>query len=464
MSAGHILVVDDEPGMLKYLQTVLELDSYRVTTATNGTEALEKVQRCNPDLVLLDVVMPGADGLETLQRIREARPSTKVVMLSCVRDTRKVAQAMRLGAQDYLSKPVQKEEMEEVLRFCLENTDPASPGAGEAIEVSQGVYFFSATPQMRQLRAQAMQVARFDFPVLLLGESGTGKEVLAHLIHKYSDRSHRTFLKVNCAAVPSELLESELFGYEPGAFTGANKSKPGKFELCNKGTLLLDEIGEMSPALQAKLLQVLQDGQFSRLGGRTTIRVDVRVLAATNINMPQAIAQKTFREDLYYRLNSFVLRMPSLRERRDEIPMMLRHFVIHLADRYACAPLSVSPRLVEACENYDWPGNIRELENFVKRYLVLGDELAAIAELQKGSAYDTHNALAVSIEEKPPQPQPDLKEMVRSLKNDAEMEVIAQVLEETAWNRKRAASKLNISYKALLYKIRQYDIRPRQVG
>ncbi len=172
---------------------------------------------------------------------------------------------------------------------------------------------------MRQLRAHAMQVAKFDFPVLILGESGTGKEVLAHLIHKYSDRAHRTFLKVNCAAVPSELLESELFGYEPGAFTGANKAKPGKFELCNKGTLLLDEIGEMSPALQAKLLQVLQDGQFSRLGGRNTVKVDVRVLAATNINMPQAIAQKTFREDLYYRLNSFVLRMPSLRERKEEI-------------------------------------------------------------------------------------------------------------------------------------------------
>ena len=385
MSAGHILVVDDEPSMLRYLQTVLELDSYRVSTASNGLEAVEKVQRETPDLVLLDMVMPGADGLETLQRIREARPSTKVVMLSCVRDTRKVAQAMRLGAQDYLSKPVQKEEMDEVLRFCMENTEPGGPGAGEAIEVSEGVYFFSATPQMRQLRAHAMQVARFDFPVLLLGESGTGKEVLAHLIHKYSDRSHRTFLKINCAAMPSELLESELFGYEPGAFTGANKSKPGKFELCNKGTLLLDEIGEMSPALQAKLLQVLQDGQFSRLGGRNTVQVDVRVLAATNINMPQAIAQKTFREDLYYRLNSFVLRMPSLRERREEIPMMLRHFMIHLADRYACAPLSISPRLVEACENYPWPGNIRELENFVKRYLVLGDEAAAIAELQHGN-------------------------------------------------------------------------------
>lgn len=465
MSTGHILVVDDEPSMLRYLQTVLELGSYRVTTASNGLEAVEKVQRDSPDLVLLDMVMPGADGLETLQRIRETRPSTKVVMLSCVRDTRKVAQAMRLGAQDYLSKPVQKEEMDEVLRFCLENTDPAAPGAGEAIEVSQGVYFFSATPQMRQLRGQAMQVAKFDFPVLILGESGTGKEVLAHLIHKYSDRAHRTFLKVNCAAVPSELLESELFGYEPGAFTGANKAKPGKFELCNKGTLLLDEIGEMSPALQAKLLQVLQDGQFSRLGGRSTVKVDVRVLAATNINMPQAIAQKTFREDLYYRLNSFVLRMPSLRERKEEVPMMLRHFMIRLADRYACAPLSLSQRLLEACENYPWPGNIRELENFVKRFLVLSDEAVAIAELQRGTSRGTAEpGTVISMEEKKAQQQPDLKEMVRNLKNGAEMEVIAQVLEETAWNRKRAATKLNISYKALLYKIRQYDIRPRQAG
>ena len=280
MSTGHILVVDDEPSMLRYLQTVLELDSYRVSTASNGLEAVEKVQRDGPDLVLLDMVMPGADGLETLQRIRETRPSTKVVMLSCVRDTRKVAQAMRLGAQDYLSKPVQKDEMDEVLRFCLENTDPAEPAAGEAIEVSEGVYFFSATTQMRQLRAQAMQVAKYDFPVLILGESGTGKEVLAQLIHKYSDRSHRTFLKVNCAAVPSELLESELFGYEPGAFTGANKSKPGKFELCNKGTLLLDEIGEMSPALQAKLLQVLQDGQFSRLGAREAKACEARSCSA----------------------------------------------------------------------------------------------------------------------------------------------------------------------------------------
>jgi DNA-binding NtrC family response regulator len=457
VSAAHILVVDDEPGMRRYLQTVLELDSYRVSTAANGEEALSKIQRDQPDVVILDMVMPGPDGLETLRRIRESRPTTKVVMLSCVRDTRKVAMAMRLGAQDYLSKPVQKEEMDDVLRFCLDNAVPAAPGAAEVIEVVQGVYFFAATAQMRQIRGQALQVARFDFPVLLLGESGTGKEVLARLIHKYSERSQRTFLKVNCAAMPSELLESELFGYEPGAFTGAVKAKPGKFELCNKGTILLDEIGEMSPALQAKLLQVLQDGQFSRLGGRHSVKVDVRVLAATNINMAEAITNKTFREDLYYRLSSFVMSMPSLRQRKEEIPMMLRHFMIQVAERYACPLLPLSPRLVRACENYHWPGNVRELENFVKRYLVLGDEDAAIAELERNSEgrLETENLARSET------PRPDLKQMVKTLKNGAEMEAIAQALEENGWNRKRAAAVLNISYKALLYKIRQYDIRPR---
>ena len=457
MSAGHILVVDDEPGMRRYLQTVLELDAYKVSTASNGEEAIDKVLRDRPDVVLLDMVMPGPDGLATLKRIRETRPTTKVVMLSCVRDTRKVAMAMRLGAHDYLSKPVQKEEMDDVLRFCLDNPGPAAPGAGEAIEVIQGVYFFAATEQMRQIRAQAMQVARFDFPVLLLGESGTGKEVLARLINKYSDRAHRTFLKVNCAAMPSELLESELFGYEPGAFTGAIKAKPGKFELCNKGTILLDEIGDMSPALQAKLLQVLQDGQFSRLGGRHPVKVDVRVLAATNINVAESIANKTFREDLYYRLSSFVMSMPSLRQRREEIPMMLRHFMMQVAERYACPLLPISLRLAKACESYSWPGNIRELENFVKRYLVLGDEQAAIAELEQHVVPELTTLNATRVE---PQ-SPDLKQMVKSLKNDAEMEAIGNALEESRWNRKHAASVLNISYKALLYKIRQYDIRPR---
>ncbi len=456
MSAGHILIVDDEPSLRKYLQTSLELDSYQVSTAATGEEAVDKVRQKPPDVVLLDLVMPGWDGLETLKRIRKASPLSRVVMISCVRDTRKVAQAMRLGAQDYLSKPIQKEEMDEVLRFCLQHSASGSMAAGQAVDLGGGVLFFSATPQMQALRAQATQVARFDFPVLLLGESGTGKEVLAHLIHKSSARANRVFLKVNCAAVPNDLLESELFGYEPGAFTGANKSKPGKFELCNKGTLLLDEIGEMSPALQAKLLQVLQDGQFCRLGARSSVQVDVRVLAATNINMTEAIAERRFREDLYYRLSSFVLRMPALRERKEEIPMMLRHFLLRVAERYACPILPISPRLLSACENYSWPGNIRQLENFVKRYLVLGDEDSAIRELEDET---NRPDLAKAVAQ-----QPDFKEMVRTVKSGAEVEAISNALEDTGWNRKRAALMLNLSYKALLYKIRQYDIHPRPLA
>ena len=235
---------------------------------------------------------------------------------------------------------------------------------------------------MRKLRSQAALVANVDIPVLMLGESGTGKEVMARLIHKLSPRAHRTFLKVNCAAVPADLLESELFGYEAGAFTGANHAKPGKFELCNKGTIMLDEIGEMPPSLQAKLLHVLQDQQFSRLGGRSVIKVDVRILAATNINIPEALANKRLREDLYYRLNAFTLQIPPLRERKEEIPILLKHFMTQLSEQYARAPLPYSPEMLQACAIYSWPGNLRELGNFVKRYLVLGDEKLAINELK----------------------------------------------------------------------------------
>ena len=207
------------------------------------------------------------------------------------------------------------------------------------------------------------------------------KKFWRRLIHKLSPRAHRTFLKVNCAAVPADLLESELFGYEPGAFTGATHAKPGKFELCNKGTILLDEIGEMPPLLQAKLLHVLQDQQFSRLGSRSVIKVDVRILAATNINIPEALATKRLREDLYYRLNAFTLSLPPLRDRKEEIPILLKHSMTRMAERYARTPLPLSPNLLQACQNHSWPGNLRELNNFLKRYLILGDESLAVSEL-----------------------------------------------------------------------------------
>src|SRR5437868_930686 len=378
---ANILLVDDEPGMLRYIRTLLEVDEHKVQTARTGEEALEHVQKgYQPDLVLLDLLMPGIDGLQTLEQLRKLRPGLKVVMLSCVNDTRKVVQAMRLGAVDYLTKPFQKAELDAVIGLCV-GTAKGDTYAGDIEELCDDVFFVAASPAMKKIRSQAALVANVDIPVLLLGESGTGKEVLGRLIHKLSQRAHRTFLKVNCAAVPADLLESELFGYEAGAFTGATHPKPGKFELCNKGTILLDEIGEMPPLLQAKLLHVLQDQQFSRLGSRSVIKVDVRILAATNINIPEALATKRLREDLYYRLNAFTLSLPPLRDRKEEIPILLKHSMSRMAERYARAPLPLSPNLLQACQNHSWPGNLRELNNFLKRYLILGDESLAVTEL-----------------------------------------------------------------------------------
>jgi len=456
--SANILLVDDEPGMLRYIRTLLEVDDHKVQTATTGEEAIQQVQKgLQPDLVLLDLLMPGIDGLQTLEQLRHLRPGLKVVMLSCVSDTRKVVQAMRLGATDYLTKPFQKAELDSVISQCV--GAKGETYAGDVEELCDDVFFVAASPAMKKIRSQAGLVANVEIPVLLLGESGTGKEVLARLIHKLSPRAHRTFLKVNCAAVPADLLESELFGYEAGAFTGATHSKPGKFELCNRGTILLDEIGEMPPLLQAKLLHVLQDQQFSRLGSRSVVKVDVRILAATNVNIPEALASKRLREDLYYRLNAFTLLLPPLRERKEEIPILLKHFMSRMSESYARPPLPLSAAMLEACLRHPWPGNLRELSNFVKRYLVLGDESLAVSELQPrpdsggGTHIDSTGRVVAGTEG-----AGGLKSLGRSAKDEAEAEAIARALDETNWNRKQAAARLQISYKALLYKIRQYGI------
>jgi len=453
--AVNILLVDDEPGMLRYIRTLLEVEDYTVQTASTGEEALQQIEKgLRPDLVLLDLLMPGIDGLQTLEQLRQRVPGLKVVMLSCVSDTRKVVQAIRLGAQDYLTKPFQKAELTTVIDQCLGKNQQNLPG--EVEELYDDVFFVAASPAMRKIRSQAALVANVDIPVLMLGESGTGKEVVARLIHKLSPRAHRTFLKVNCAAVPGDLLESELFGHEAGAFTGATHAKPGKFELCNKGTILLDEIGEMPALLQAKLLHVLQDQTFSRLGSRSVIKVDVRILAATNINIPEALASKRLREDLYYRLNAFTLQLPPLRERKEEIPILLKHFMSRMAEQYARPPLPLSPGMLQACQDYSWPGNLRELNNFIKRYLVLGDEKLAIQELQPRA--DTPGARAEAAHSPAEANTGGLKSVARGAKDEAEAEAIRQALDQTNWNRKQAAALLQISYKALLYKIRQYGI------
>jgi two-component system response regulator AtoC len=471
MSAlSHILVVDDDPAILRFMKDVLELEGYLVSTAVSGLDALKKVQDGPKlDLVFLDLVMPGLDGIEVLQQLRVIDPRLKVAFLSCASDTHKVAEAIRLGAQDYLTKPLVWHEMNRVIRRCLssDHAELTESPASCVEDLGNGKFFLAVSPALCKIRSQIDLLAKVPVAVLLLGETGTGKEVLAHLIHKVSPRANRPFLKVNCAAVPAELLESELFGYEPGAFTGAVQAKPGKFELCNKGTIFLDEIGEMPPSVQAKLLHVLEDQKFCRLGSNSLIQVDVRVIAATNMDIQGAMTTHSFRPDLYYRLNAFILRVPPLRERKEEIPFLLRHLVGILSERYARPPLPFGRTLIEACMNHSWPGNVRELENFVKRYLVLGDESLAIEEL-RAAAPDVALALPNHLpqdfasgadESVNKEALNGLKWLAHGAIEEAEAKAIATALKQTNWNRTRAAAVLEISYRALLYKIRRYDIQ-----
>jgi two-component system response regulator AtoC len=450
---------------------MLGRSSCRTEEWASGGEAIARVHRTpTPDLVLLELGNENGVGLQTLQQLRSTRPELAVVVLSASGNTKQVVEAIRLGAQDYLNVPLQQLELQQVLlRNLTPKISAAIPtGTGETVEeVDEGEFFVAASPSMRKVRIQAELLANIDAPVLILGESGTGKEVTAHLIHKLSSRSQRKFLKVNCAALPGELLESELFGYERGAFTGAMRTKPGKFELCDKGTILLDEVAEMSANLQAKLLHVLQDKQFFRLGGETTIEVDVRMLAATNVNIHQAIAERKLREDLYYRLSAFTITLPPLRERQEEIPLLLRHFMGRMATQYSRSPLQFSPAIIDACLHYLWPGNLRELENFVKRYLVMGDEAMALSELQTSAGHTlvpveipavATNLQLEIIRAKGEAHPPQLKSVLRTLKDETELHAITRALEETHWNRKRAARLLKISYRGLLYKIRQHGI------
>jgi two-component system, NtrC family, response regulator AtoC len=454
--APHVAVLDSNPAILDYIRRILA-DSCQLSLFSQPSELIACVGRQPaPDLVLMDWLTAenntGVHSLGMLKRILDSSPSLPVVMLSCSADLKEVVQATRMGAADIILKPFTTSDIESAIQHLI-TADQPSEEAFHETPLDENNSFVRSSKRMLEIEHQCTLVARTEIPVLILGESGTGKEIAAMFIHKMSARSQRSFLKVNCAAMPLDLLESELFGYEQGAFTGAVKAKPGKFEICNYGTIFLDEIGEMAPPLQAKLLQVLQDGTFSRLGSRNTVRVDVRVIAATNINIKAAIAQKTFREDLYYRLNGFSVCMPPLRERRVEIPILTNYFMRRISAKFERKPLPVSSALMQALCGYSWPGNLRELENTIKRYVVLADEQAIIEELNPGRGSDEFR------------PSSDgeanlggLKRLVRGLKDDAESAVIAQTLEGTGWNRKAAAIDLKISYKALLYKIKQYNL------
>ncbi len=455
-----ILIVDDEPSIRKYLQTLLEVDGFDVDAVSSGKEALARVGNGErPDFIILDVLMPEIDGLETLRQLMQMDRSLNILMLSCSNEVTTVVEAIRIGALDYLTKPFEKPELDAAFLKCRQKKELRTENQAlrEYCEaLTEDISFLAASPQMLKIRQQILQIAPVDVPVFLSGESGVGKEVIARMIHLRSLRRQQAFVKVNCAALPGELLESELFGYEQGAFTGAVRAKPGKFELAHKGTIFLDEIAEMSPHLQAKLLHVLQDGQYSRLGARAVVNVDVRVLAATNMNVKEAMKTGRFREDLYYRLNVLSIHIPPLRERTAEIPLLFRHFLAKYSEKYQKAAPEPSKHLLEAALRYPWPGNLRELENFVKRYVILEDDEGSFRELLEMTGQQQR---VVPREETTAAPKEQgLKALVRGLKDEAEMEAIADALEKTNWCRKDAARMLGISYKALLYKMRAFNL------
>ncbi|HYL10224.1 MAG TPA: sigma-54 dependent transcriptional regulator [Candidatus Acidoferrales bacterium] len=454
-----IMVVDDEPSIRKYLQTLLEVEGYGISTVASGKEALEKIgEGERPDLIILDVLMPEMNGLETLKQIMQIDRTLNVIMLSCSNEVGTVVEAIRLGAHDYLTKPFEKTELDAAMLKCRQKKQLQAENQAlreYCDQLTEDLSFLAASPQMVRIRQQILQIAPVDVPVFICGESGVGKEVVARMIHMRSSRRNLPFVKVNCAALPGELLESELFGFEQGAFTGAVRAKPGKFELANKGTIFLDEIAEMSTHLQAKLLHVLQDHQYSRLGGRHMVDVDVRVLAATNVEVQEAMKSGRFREDLYYRLNVLSINVPPLRERAAEIPLLFRHFLTKYSEKFNKEAAQPSRHLLEAAVRYPWPGNLRELENFVKRYVIFEDDEGSLRELLEMAAARQRT----SPREEPALPREQgLKALVRGLKDEAETEAIADALEKTRWCRKDAAKMLGISYKALLYKMRQFNL------
>ncbi len=441
-------VVDDDDGARGYLEDFLSSRGYEVEGVDSGEQVMRRLAASHaPSLLLLDIRMPHLGGLDVLEQLDRAGRRIPSIVLSGVDQVSTVVKAMRYGASDYLVKPFDEAELENAIEKTLAERGGADPcDFGASAEVA----FPSSNRRMQHIRSICDQVARTDVPILIMGESGAGKEVLARYIHSQSERGE-TFLKVNCAALPMDLLESELFGHERGAFTGAMREKPGKFELAGQGTIMLDEIAEMHPLLQAKLLHVLQDGEYARLGGTRSLRSEARIIAASNKRLENLVAAGTFREDLFFRLNVITIDVPPLRDRPEDLLPLIHRFVELYRVKYKSAIRRLPEELEQAYARYHWPGNVRQLENSVKRYLILPDLQHALAELHKPAP-----AREAAAPEKL-----SLKELSAVAAEKAEKEIILRTLEEVNWNRKQAARQLNICYKSLLNKLRRWQLGSR---
>jgi len=511
---ASIAVVDDDSGFAGYLRTFLALRGYEARSYTRGDEIVAAIRQGEPpDIVLLDVAMPGMDGIQTLKALKSARPELQVIMLSGREQANIIVEAVRLGAADYVVKPDDPEGLGEIaLDAAIKQAIERNRLVNELTDLrrqlsddqSHAFLAWGDSPAMHQVAHVIEQVADSDVTVLIRGESGVGKELVARAIHQRSTRRQKPFVKVNCAALPAELLESELFGHEKGAFTGAATTRIGKFEQANFGTIFLDEIGEMKPPLQAKLLHVLQDAEFTKLGSNKKITIDVRVVAATNRDLEKMMLNGDFREDLYYRLKVIEAVVPPLRERRDEIPQLTDFFIARYSQRYNRPVRPLSDDVRQMFLTYEWPGNVRELENMIKRFVILQDEALVMRELTKprppaaplpaqtgaaaaaappaepppaphAPASGPHGAPPAAMPEPeedddmadegvplasaPPSPEARrLADVARQAALAAERAAIADALRQVHWNRRKAAQILGVSYKTLLNKIKETGI------
>ena len=497
MKKPYVAIVDDDSAFANYLRTFLSLRGYDTRAYARGDELLASVKQGDPpDIVLLDVMMPGMNGLETLRALKAAKPDMQAIMLSGREQASTIVEAVRLGAADYVVKPDDPEGLGEIaldaaIKSAIEKTRLVSEITELRRQLSddqdRAFLFWGDSPDMKTIAQVIEQVSDSDVTVLIRGESGVGKELVARAIHQRSPRKERPFVKVNCAALPSELLESELFGHEKGAFTGAATTRIGKFEQADTGTIFLDEIGEMKAALQAKLLHVLQDAQFTKLGSNKSINVDVRIVAATNRDLEAMMLRGEFREDLYYRLKVIEVTVPPLRERRGEITHLAGFFMDRYARRYNRQARPLTDELTQLFQSYEWPGNIRELENMIKRIVILQDENLVIREMSRAArpqaAYASAGAGvgvgrgpmvsapeepddlvdvdddAVAVEEPAAAPVGSrLADVAKSASLKAERALIEDTLTQVHWNRRRAAEQLGVSYKTLLNKIKECGI------
>jgi len=402
----RILVIDDEAAIRDSLRMILEYENYEFAGASNGQDGLAQIQRDRPDLVLLDIKMPAMDGMEVLRKIRTIDDTIPVVMISGHGTTATAFEASRSGASDFLEKPLSSERVIVTIENTLKQSQLRQENRELKLAMESKYEIVGGSPALRRVLEAVQRAAPTNATVMLLGESGVGKELVARTVHRNSPRAGQRFIQVNCAAIPEELIESELFGHEKGSFTGATEKQIGKFEQADRGTIFLDEVGDMSPKTQAKVLRVLQEQEVERLGSARTIKVDVRVIAATNKNLEEAIARGEFREDLFFRLNVIPIQVPPLRERREDIPLLVQHFAKATSDEHNLKPKKFDPRAMEALQRYRWRGNIRELRNTVERLMIMAPgDLIRVEDLPAEVRGEPSSASP--LRPPPPQTAPD---------------------------------------------------------